>query len=52
MRDRGRQDEGLSLASRIVGDDEDELKSDNLYSGDPMEVMFERNNMGKYENDW
>ena len=43
-------------ASKIVGDDEDELESDDLYSDeehslgnlshDPIEVMFEKNNMG------
>ena len=53
------EDEGLSLASKIVGDDEDELESDDLYSDedltlhslgnvshDPIEVMLEKNNMG------
>ena len=55
MTDEVRQ---LSLASKIVGDDEDKLKSDNLYSDedltlnslgnlshDPMEAMFEKNNI-------
>ena len=53
------EDKGLSLTSKIVGDDEDELKSDTLYSGedltlnslgnlghDPMEIIFEKTNMG------
>ena len=30
------EDEGLSLASKIVGDDEHELESDDLYSDDDL----------------
>ena len=53
------EDEGLSLASKIIGDGEDELESDDLYSDedltlhslgnlshDPMEAMLEKDNMG------
>ena len=53
------EDEGLSLASKIVEDDEDELESDDLYSNedlalhslgnishDLIEMMLEKNNLG------
>ena len=49
------EDEGLSLTSKIIGDDEDKLKSDDLYSDedlalhslgslscDPIKAMIER----------
>ena len=31
-----RRGKGLSLASKIIGNDEDELKSDNLYSDEDL----------------
>ena len=37
VRDEGRRDEGLSLISKIVGD-EDELESDNLYSDEDLSL--------------
>ena len=42
VRDEGREgkDEGLSLASKIVGYYEDELKSDDLYSDEHLTLKF------------